>query len=213
MNTLREFRGVALLFVLAIATGIAGITGTSALLNDAFEATPEGQGILQINVEVASNLLAFAVGALVFTMQLRRRAAEKIAAEEDRLAQIEATTARKMERIVKEIDQLARTHAALVADIHAPKRFIWDRSAWISAVDHLRDHLTQPGLFYALERFYLAADALRDADHDRALHIWNPLTVFTRKRTVVNMTSTHIENFTVKREALIQVLAQYGYVS
>jgi hypothetical protein len=212
MQTLREFRGVAMLFVLAVIVGVAGIELTSALLNDEYERTPSGQGILQINIELASNLFAFAVAGLALVFQLRRRAAEKLRAAEEAQAEIEKVTARKMARCVKEIAQLSETHAKLKADIHAPTRDIWDRSAWDSGRDHFTDHLHEPGLFYALDRFYMAADALRDADMHRAQHIWNPLTVFTRRRTVANIVGKHIENFTVKRDALLPVLREYGYI-
>lgn len=166
-----SFRSVFALFLLAIIIGMAGISGTSAVLPDSFEAKPEGQAILQINVEVASVLLSLAIGALIFRFEQRRKereAAEAVTAEQ---ARIHAITQRRMHRIVHEVARLAERHAELSAGIYEPVRYIWKRSAWYSAEEHLREHLTKPGLFYALENFYMSADALRDADHDRALHI------------------------------------------
>lgn len=223
------FRAVGMLFLLAIVSGLAGIFGTSMLLSDAFERTPEGQSILQLNVEIAAALFAIAFGAAILIKEQERREAERQAElerkETERLAELAreeaelaTRTDRKLRRIVDEVHRLKITHDELAAHIYAPVRYIWRRGAWISAVKHMEEHLTQPGFLYALETFYLAVDALRDADHDRALHIWNhsgrwPWSARLSKGTVQNMVTRHLVNFDYAYAALLPVLDQYGYGS
>jgi len=150
------------LFLLALLLGIAGVAGTSALMTDRFEATSEGQALLQMNIEVAAAVLAIAFGALALLVQ--QRAADRVVAD---------TIDRRLTRIVTEVGSLLDTLEQLEADPTVPTRFIWRRSAWAAAERYFGEHLDVPGLFYALENFYMAADALRDADHDRARYIWN----------------------------------------
>jgi hypothetical protein len=208
-TSLNEYRPVVLLFVMAIVAGIGGITGTSRLLSDAFERTPEGQAILAINVEVSASLHAVTFGYLVVVIQQQRdRAAMAVAeqAEAERLAQ---ATDRKMRRIALEIAELARTHERLVANPLAETRFIWRRAAWYAAERHLAEYLTEPGLFYALENFYMAADALRDADHDRALHLWDK--GWRGRAKARKIVTRHLDNFTEAYAKVVEALTAAGY--
>lgn len=216
-NKLYIYRFAIAMLVLSILIGVSGISVTSAILSDSFEKTPAGQQMLGINVEIVSNTLALALFGFAFVQERERERKRKEEAASEHQKEIDAVTQRRLGRIVNEIETLEETMRDLTEHgIHSLDRHIWERAAFDSAKNHLEEHAnTMPGLYFALDKFYMAVDALREADWERAKHNRRRMTWLGRRlhsrEATEHIVVKHIENFMVKLEAVRKVMADYGY--